>query len=39
MFGAAGTSPRTKTQKVVWWAAFGIFFLFIFYVIGKNFLF
>jgi hypothetical protein len=38
MAGVGGTSPKTRTEKVVWWAAFGIFFLFILYVLAKNFL-
>jgi hypothetical protein len=38
MSGTGGTSPKTKNQKMVWWAAFGIFFLFVVYVLARNFL-
>jgi hypothetical protein len=38
MYGMGGTAPKAKTQKVVWWTAFGIFFAFVFYVLAKNFL-
>ena len=38
MYGAGGTTPKTKAQKIVWWTAFGIFFAFVLYVLAKNFL-
>jgi hypothetical protein len=33
---AGGTSPKTKAGKIVWWSAFSAFFLFVFYVLIKN---
>ncbi len=36
MFGAGGTSPKTKSQKIVWWLAFSSLSLFVLYVLVKN---
>jgi hypothetical protein len=36
MFGVGGTSPRTKKQKIIWWVIFGVFALFVVYVVIKN---
>jgi hypothetical protein len=36
MFSAGGTTPRTKTQKIIWWATFTMVALFIAWVVIKN---
>lgn len=36
MFGVGGTSPKTKTAKIVWWTMLTVFVLFIAYVVIKD---
>ena len=36
MLGVGGTSPKTKTAKIVWWTMFTLSVLFIAYVVIKN---
>jgi hypothetical protein len=36
MAGVGGTSPKTPTQKVIWWIVAGLFGLFVIYVLIKN---
>ena len=36
MFSVGGTSPKTKTMKVIWWTMFTMSALFIAYVVIKN---
>jgi hypothetical protein len=36
MAGLGGTSPRSKTQKIIWWSVFAVFSLFVAYLLIKN---
>jgi hypothetical protein len=36
MFGVGGTSPKTRTGRVVWWIAFSVFFAFVLYVVFHD---
>jgi hypothetical protein len=36
MFGVGGTSPKTRTQRVVWWLVFFVFVAFTLYVAFHN---
>ncbi|ULU26786.1 hypothetical protein DYST_03734 [Dyella terrae] len=37
MSGVGGTSPKTKSEKIVWWTVAAAFFAFVVYVLVKNF--